>query len=571
MKKSIYIIGMAAMGLMASCSSDSDYQAVAESTINVLSAQTSLGPNASEGEVTVDCTPAKAYTDEPSWLSASIEGSTVKLAALANDSRQSRNAKLVIKKTEADSVVINVSQYGLVLEINKADMIFSNDEATEFVKAYSSNADVKVIYAPEWAKASVDTVSQELKVSLSENTTGHLRADYIKYQVAAVTDSFVVKQFDFDKDIAGKYFFTYLDFNEDDKLERYTVHATLSRTELSIPELGLVFPITVNEKTGSTVKLAALANDSRQSRNAKLVIKKTEADSVVINVSQYGLVLEINKADMIFSNDEATEFVKAYSSNADVKVIYAPEWAKASVDTVSQELKVSLSENTTGHLRADYIKYQVAAVTDSFVVKQFDFDKDIAGKYFFTYLDFNEDDKLERYTVHATLSRTELSIPELGLVFPITVNEKTGSVETRSSQCLGKVGKYFIYDTFLDEDGAYYMGTESGVISATFKYSEDYGNYGFFGGTAYNVNNESGNFLAMILQVFKAKSPSKSNYVLDQGWMVQPYFQKKLQNGQVASAKRQAPALARQMGPSASSMAAKLAVWQSYRKSSIIK
>ena len=53
MKKSIYIIGMAAMGLMASCSSDSDYQAVAESTINVLSAQTSLGPNASEGEVTV--------------------------------------------------------------------------------------------------------------------------------------------------------------------------------------------------------------------------------------------------------------------------------------------------------------------------------------------------------------------------------------------------------------------------------------------------------------------------------------------------------------------------------------
>lgn len=395
MKKSIYIIGMAAMGLMASCSSDSDYQAVAESTINVLSAQTSLGPNASEGEVTVDCTPAKAYTDEPSWLSASIEG--------------------------------------------------------------------------------------------------------------------------------------------------------------------------------STVKLAALANDSRQSRNAKLVIKKTEADSVVINVSQYGLVLEMNKADMIFSSDEATEFVKAYNSNADVKVIYAPEWAKASVDTVSKELKVSLSENTTGHLRADYIKYQVAAVTDSFVVKQFDYDKDIAGKYFFTYHDFDENDSLKQYTVHATLSRTELSIPELGLVFPITVNEATGSVETRSSQCLGKVGKYFIYDTFLDEDGAYYMGTESGVISATFKYREDYGTYGFFGGTAYNVNNESGNFLAMILQVFKAKSPSKSNYVLDQGWMVQPYFQKKLQNGQVASAKRQAPALARQMGPSASSIAAKLAVWQSYRKSSIIK
>ena len=202
MKKSIYIIGIAAMGLMASCSSDSDYQAVAESTINVLSAQTMLGPNDSEGAVTVDCTPMKAYTDEPSWLSTSIEGSTVKLAAIANDSRQSRNAKLVIKKTESDSVVINVAQYGLVLEMNNADMIYSNNQPVEFTKTYRSNTDMKVIYAPEWAKASVDTVSKELKVSLSENTTGHLRADYIKYQVAAVTDSFVVKQFDFDKDIA---------------------------------------------------------------------------------------------------------------------------------------------------------------------------------------------------------------------------------------------------------------------------------------------------------------------------------------------------------------------------------
>ena len=115
------------------------------------------------------------------------------------------------------------------------------------------------------------------------------------------------------------------------------------------------------------------------------------------------------------------------------------------------------------------------------------------------------------------------------------------------------------------------MGSESGVISATFKYSKDYGTYGFFGGTAYNVNNQSGNFLAMILQVFKAKSPSKSNYVLDQGWMVQPFLKEISKGGDASSAKRQAPALARQMGPSASSIAAKLAVWQSYRKSSIIK
>ena len=383
------------MGLMASCSSDSDYQAVAESTINVLSAQTMLGPNDSEGAVTVDCTPMKAYTDEPSWLSTSIEGSTVKLAAIANDSRQSRNAKLVIKKTETDSVVINVSQYGLVLEMNNANMIYSNNQPVEFTKTYRSNTDMKVIYAPEWAKASVDTNSKELKVSLSENTTGHLRADYIKYQVAAVTDSFIVKQFDFDKDIAGEYVFAYYDFNE-------------------------------------------------------------------------------------------------------------------------------------------------------------------------------EDTKLELQTVRAKLSRTELAIPELGLVFPVSINEETGSVETRSSQYLGKFGKYYIYDTFLDTDLLGYVGSESGLLSATLKFSEEYGTYGFFGGTAYTINNKTGEFLAMLLQTFKAKSASEANYYNDFCWMVAPYIMSAPKKDP-ASVKQQAPALARQLAPSASSLVTKLSAWQSYRKSSIIK
>ena len=395
MKKSIYIIGIAAMGLMASCSSDSDYQAVAESTINVLSAQTMLGPNDSEGAVTVDCTPMKAYTDEPSWLSTSIEGSTVKLAAIANDSRQSRNAKLVIKKTESDSVVINVAQYGLVLEMNNADMIYSNDQPVEFTKTYRSNTDMKVISAPEWANASVDTNSKELKVSLSENTTGHLRADYIKYQVAAVTDSFIVKQFDFDKDIAGEYVFAYYDFNE-------------------------------------------------------------------------------------------------------------------------------------------------------------------------------EDTKLELQTVRAKLSRTELAIPEMGLVFPVSINEETGSVETRSSQYLGKFGKYYIYDTFLDTDLLGYVGSESGLLSATLKFSEEYGTYGFFGGTAYTINNKTGEFLAMLLQTFKAKSASEANYYNDFCWMVAPYIMSAPKKDP-ASVKQQAPALARQLAPSASSLVTKLSAWQSYRKSSIIK
>ncbi len=363
MKKHI-IIGMAALGLMASCSNDSDYHAVAESTINVTKAETSLGPNASEGLVTVDCVPVAAYTDEPSWLTATIDGNNVKLASLANDSRQSRNAKLVIKKAANDSIVLNVSQFGLVLTVDNADIVQANDGEGSYTKECSSNTAVEVTYAPDWAKATVD------------NTLG--------------------------------------------------------------------------------------------------------------------------------------------------------------------TMSVELSANTTGHFRADYIKYKAAGVRDSFIVKQYDFDNDVAGNYVFAYNTFDDDYNVEFKTVRATLSRSGLSVPEWGYTFPVIVNDSIGAVQIKSNQNIGRFGKYYVYNAFVGTTGGYYYGTTSGLITAPFKYSDEYGTYGFFSGTAYNVNTgqgiDSATFLAMILQVYKAKSPSKSNYLSDLFWIASPYFLKESETESAAKA-----------------------------------
>ncbi len=350
MKKHI-IIGMAALALVASCSNDNDYHAVAESTINVLSAKTSLGPNDSEGAVTVDCTPVQAYTDEPTWLTTTVDGNTVKLAALANDSRQSRNAKLVIKKAVNDSIVLNVSQYGLILTVDNADIVQSNDGAGSYTKKCSSNTAVEITYAPDWATATVDANEGTMSVELDANNTGHFRADYIKYKAAGVRDSFIVKQYDFDADIAGNYIFAYNTLNDSMKVEFETVHATLSRSGLSV-----TFP--------------------------------------------------------------------------------------------------------------DY------------------------GKY----------------------------------TFPVIVNDSIGAVQIKSNQNIGRFGKYYVYNAFIDMEGRYYYGTQSGLITAPFKYSEEYGTYGFFSGIAYDVYGDTGTFLSMILQVYKAKNPSQSNYMTDLFLIASPYM-----------------------------------------------
>ncbi len=239
------------MGLAASCSDDSDYQPIAETTINITSAQTSLGPSASEGFVTVDCTPSAAYTDAPSWLTATIEGNSVRLASTANGTRESRNAKLVIKKSPSDSTIVSVSQMGLVLKVDKAALYINDDKAKSFTKSYESNTDIELLKTPEWAKVTIDKASKEIHVDVEENTTGHMRSSYIKFQAAAATDSFLVKQFDYDKDIAGNYLFGYYDFNEDNELELQYAEVTLDREKMDVPEWGFTFPVILNDTTGT--------------------------------------------------------------------------------------------------------------------------------------------------------------------------------------------------------------------------------------------------------------------------------------------------------------------------------
>lgn len=374
MKKYIYnIIGIAALGLMASCSSDSDYQAVAESSINILSAQTALGPNVSEGAVTVDCTPVEAYTDEPSWLTTAIEGNTVKLTSTANDNRQSRNAKLVIKKAANDSVVVNVSQYGLVLTMEK--------------------------------------------------------------------------------------------------------------------------------------------------------------DAIIIN------------------DDKAGSFTKSCSSNTDIHLLETPSWVKAQLAEDGQSVTVDVEENTTGHLRACYVKYQAAAVVDSFLVKQFDYDTDIAGKYAFGYYDFDTEDKLKLYAVECSIDREYLSVPEWGLKFPITVNETNASICMRSNQFAGTFGEDYVYPMFIDEDGKAFFQNDTGLIECPFVWDEEFGTAGFFSGYAWEIDGQkSSDFLAFILNVFKANVPSPANYVGDLGWVIQPYMLKI--NDSTSDAKAQARKLAPQLSTS---------------------
>ena len=239
MKKiySFIILATLCLGL-ASCSDDKG-EPTPLSTIKVLAAETSFESDPSTGEVVVDCNPIQAYVgkEDQAWLDVQIDQNTVKLSAKRNESSESRNALLTIKKSANDSVMINVAQKGLIFIVeNKTDILQATDLAKEYNFDISSSIPGYIISVPDWMEANI--TSDKLNIKVKENNEGHVREGYVKFGCGNVKDSVKVTQFEFEKDLLGDYEL-WLGYDEEtDKCER-KLPVTVTSTENGAVTLNL--------------------------------------------------------------------------------------------------------------------------------------------------------------------------------------------------------------------------------------------------------------------------------------------------------------------------------------------
>jgi len=216
--------------LMLSCSDDNSDLATKLSTIHVLSADTNLDAVESTGSVVVDCNPIKAYSNADGWLNVSVDGNKVSFTAPQNPSVESRNAKLVIKKTETDSVALNISQQGLVLVVLGEDLELNSDEARVVTYPLKSSLTAKVAETPDWITPTIE--NNQLKLSVAENKTGMLRNGFVRIVSGELADTVNVLQYEYAKDIAGDYV---LSMYDDDEEETVELDAQLKDGVLTIP------------------------------------------------------------------------------------------------------------------------------------------------------------------------------------------------------------------------------------------------------------------------------------------------------------------------------------------------
>ena len=245
------IIAIGCMTAFFACSDDdiSNPYAV-EKAIKVVKSDVLFPARASEGSVTVEAKNGiTKVVNNASWVTYTVNGSTVNVSVSQNDLFQGRTSRLSIYSGE-DSTYVVIQQDGIDFVLSAGSEIITNDDAQNLSFFMRHNMPVEILQAEDWFTVSVE--GDSLYISTQPNNTGKYRHGYLKYQIGPIIDSLMVTQKDFEKDVLGDYRIVYYSSSK----WVYTT-GTLERTDnggfqlrftgSTYAQRGIILPVELNE------------------------------------------------------------------------------------------------------------------------------------------------------------------------------------------------------------------------------------------------------------------------------------------------------------------------------------
>ena len=230
------------------------------------------------------------------------------------------------------------------------------------------------------------------------------------------------------------------------------------------------------DKGTNSVLVTAATNDSKQSRHATVVVKSSPADSVIVNIDQYGFVFSTSLPQSLLLSDKAQ--AQTYTMDIPPTVASTADWLKATVN--GDKLSLEATENATGHPRNATVTITTSnGSTYTSNVTQAEFNKDIAGEYYLL-----DGDSLAAGITYGTMvdfrvnktGAKELYFPQLALSLSVAWNDATSTLTMAGGTPMGPfvMGKttYYLFADMTATDGYVYWDN-SVTYSATIAYDED--------------------------------------------------------------------------------------------------
>lgn len=245
MKKTYQMWLMSIIGLliMASCSSEEDYGYTHVNSISVVKSDVIFSAGGGEGYIEVEAPGDISLNYNPAWYQASVEGHRVNIKASTNERLVGRSSQLTIF-CGSDSLNITVQQRGPVFKFSGDAEVGMKDVSAKNSYTLEHDIPLNITTSEKWLHATLD--GDQLVMTADDNVTGHIRSGWVKYSKGEFADSIKVRQFDYDKDLSGKYDINYLDYNGSSAVEPVTFgRNTEGNTIMTFDNYGLELPITV--------------------------------------------------------------------------------------------------------------------------------------------------------------------------------------------------------------------------------------------------------------------------------------------------------------------------------------
>ena len=232
------------------------------------------------------------------------------------------------------------------------------------------------------------------------------------------------------------------------------------------------------DKGTNSVLVTAATNDSKQSRHATVVVKSSPADSVIVNIDQYGFVFSTSLPLNLLLSDKAQ--AQTYTMEVDIPppVASTADWLKATVN--GDKLSLEATENATGHPRNATVTITTSnGSTYTSNVTQAEFNKDIAGEYYLL-----DGDSLAAGINYGAIfdcrennpGANELYFPQLALEQSVAWNGATSTLTMAGGTPMGPfaMGKttYYLFADMIATDGYVYWDN-SVTYSAKIAYDEN--------------------------------------------------------------------------------------------------
>ncbi len=248
MKRFCYILFSASVAFSTvSCSDDENGgQYLVPNSITVVSSNVSnLPPAAGAGRIVVSAPSGITATSTAAWCTATVDGDTVNISVQPNIHHSGR-ATAVVVRSGSDSVNVIVQQRGVVYEYSSSSFGFTNSAST--AKRYIlCNTPFAVEASADWITPSVE--GDSIVVSVSENTTGHLRSGSVKCSIGSYTEVIPVVQADFAGNIEGAYSIAFNDIKGAASSAVFNINISSSTMTIKRGTNTFEFPLAYDEST----------------------------------------------------------------------------------------------------------------------------------------------------------------------------------------------------------------------------------------------------------------------------------------------------------------------------------